>query len=388
MFLLLSGLLLWAGTPCFADEVPVRSGPWKPGDPPEGWVLLETEHYQVQSEVGLDTAKRLATHLESMLERYRSFLPSTRRLPPFVLKVFRNRAAYERYGGTSVAHYDPIQKELVCYDTGVSFGIAHTPPAIRLGNPDSVYLDATQHSRLEELFQQITLAHTPDLAEVLAHEAWHQYFHEYTVSWVAMPSWIDEGVGDWLSTPLTADGTPALHQSRLRDVQQALRAGHTVPFSTLLQFEQEQYYANPEVFYAQGWSMVAYLMAHESPAQRAVVPDLIRHFKRTKNIGEATKLAFKQLDVEQLHREWMAWVLSQRAEQPLRALAREFGGLIEPEQLEAPVDWKQRYEQHIREDGEQREGALGTEGQALPHSGAGRAGRAGDGGKNGAGERN
>ena len=39
----------------------------------------DTEHYQVQSEVGAEKAKLLADHLESVNACYQAFLPSKRR---------------------------------------------------------------------------------------------------------------------------------------------------------------------------------------------------------------------------------------------------------------------------------------------------------------------
>ena len=58
----------------------LRPGEWNPRKAPEGWTVVESRHYQVQSQVGDSKAQRLAEHLEGMLPLYRSLMNSVRRL--------------------------------------------------------------------------------------------------------------------------------------------------------------------------------------------------------------------------------------------------------------------------------------------------------------------
>ena len=333
----------------------VRPGEWNPKKAPPGWVVLETEHYQVQSQIGVEKAERLAQHLEAMLDVYRGMLPFKKKFPHFVLKVFRGREEFAEYyprgaSGTA-AYYDPSAKELVGYDSGVLLGVRDIPARVRLSSHLDLDVTEAEQQRLDELFEAITDAYTFDLAAVLSHEGWHQYFHYYTVSWVTMPSWLNEGGGDYFFTARRGDdgnySLGAMNDYRLRRVQMAFDEGTTVPFWRMLDFEQSDYYSNPSVFYAQGWSMVQFLMHHEEPRYRALIPKLIEDFKDNKNVRKATEKAFKGIDLRELDDEWIQWVVTQKAHDPLADLAREFGARIPPEALETEAAWRTMYEYQL-----------------------------------------
>ncbi|MCB9897305.1 MAG: DUF1570 domain-containing protein [Planctomycetes bacterium] len=333
----------------------VRPGEWNPKKAPPGWVVLETEHYQVQSQIGREKAERLAEHLEAMLDVYREMLPFRKKLPHFVLKVFRGHDEFAEYyprgaAGTA-AYYDQSNKELVGYDSGVLLGVRDIPARVRLASGLDVDLVPTERARLDELFEQITDAYTFDLAAVLSHEGWHQYFHFYTVSWVRMPSWLDEGVGDYFFTAKRGeDGRyhlGAMNDYRMRRLHMAFDEGTTVPFWRMLEFEQSDYYSNPSVFYAQGWSMVQFLMQNEDPHLRQLIPKLIEDFKDNKNFKKATDKAFKGIDLHDLDERWILWVATTEVSDPLADLAREFGDRIPPEALETEDAWRSLYAWHL-----------------------------------------
>ena len=340
----------------------VRPGKWNPKDAPPGWIVIETEHYQVQSQVGEAKARRLAGHLEAMLDQYQEFLPFRKRIKDFVLKIFESHEAMRAYNpgissGTA-AWYSKGQRELVAYDTGVVLGERDIPARIGLRPDVEAGLTPDEIERLAALFDEITDAYTFDVARVLSHEGWHQYFHHYTVSWVSMPSWLDEGVGDYFfMATRVRDGQDDdearyrvgdVNHARLRVVQKALLDGTTVSFSRMLEFEQKDYYSNPSVFYAQGWSMVHFLMQHEDRKMRELIPELIEDFKDTKNFVKSSDRAFRKLDLDEIDREWIGWLLTAEAEDPLRDLAVEFGSRLEPDDLEVPSEsWRALYAWHL-----------------------------------------
>lgn len=341
-------LLLAVAAARAGDEV--RPGPWNKRDVPAGWSVVETEHYQVQSEIGEETGRLLGEHLESMLELYDAFLPTRRKLETFVLKVFRDKAGFCEYSdfpadtGT-VAYYDKAGKELVGYDCGFVFGRRTSPVRLRVRADAAAPLPAATQERLAALFEAATDAYTFDLVRVLSHEGWHQYFHFYTVSWVDMPSWLDEGLGDWFFMATRDEQTGAEHGyrlgdmnwHRLRSVRRALEDGQTVSFERLMDFKQPDYYANPGVFYAQGWSMVHFLLQSPDARRRELIPRLLRDFKDTKNFVKSTDKVFKGLDLAALDAEWIGWLLSQPLPDPLLDAAREFGTQLLPEDLEGDV---------------------------------------------------
>lgn len=342
--------------PRAADDDRVRPGEWSPKKVPAGWTVLETENYQVQSQIAVDDARRLAEHLEAMLDVYRQMLPFRKKFPRFILKIFRDRKAFGAYAPAgaenAAAYYDKANKELVGYDTGVLLGERRIPDRISLVSGAEAPFSAAELARLDELFAAITDAYVYDLADVLSHEGWHQYFHYYTVSWIAMPSWLDEGVGDYFfMARRQPDGSYRLGEPnafRLRRLQRAFDEGTTVSFRRMLDFGQEDYYSNPSVFYAQGWSMVQFLMQHEGARRRALIPALIEEFKENKNFRKATEKAFKGLDLAALDDEWILWAATHPVHDPMRDLAREFGDRLPPASLLTDPGWREAYE-HLLE---------------------------------------
>ena len=336
--------------PSRAGDPEVRPGEWSKRKVPRGWVVIETRHYHVQSQVGEEKGQRIGEHLEAMLEVYREMLPFRKRLPTFVVKIFRDREGFLEYypsGTGAAAYYDQTRKELVGFDSGILAGVRDIPARVRLGPALEGLFDAEQQQRLDALFEEITDAYTYDLADVFSHEGWHQYFHYYTVSWVSMPSWLDEGMGDYFFTARRDEsGTfvvGELNHTRLRRLQRAFDEGSTVPFGRMLEFEQRDYYANPGVFYAQGWSMVHFLMQHEDEDYRELIPDLLRDFKDSKNFVQSTERVLGHLDLDELDEQWILWVITREPDDPLRTLADEFGDLLPAEGLQAPGSWVDAY---------------------------------------------
>ena len=317
----------------------VRPGEWSPKKIPAGWVVIDTEHYQIQSQCGEDEGRRLGEHIEACLAMYEEMLPFRKTMPRFVVKLFADRAAYLGYDAPegSAAYYSKSAKEIVGYDTGIISGVRDIPDVALVGF-DATTLDAGERTRLDALLTDVTEAYTMDAAGILAHEGWHQYFHYYTVSWVQMPSWIDEGVGDYFYTATRgADGAfvlGALNERRLRAIRYAFDDGTSVTFAELLGFAQQDYYSNPGVFYAQGWSMVHFLMHNEDPELRDLVPKYIKYFKDKKSIEKTGEKIFAEIDLEELDRAWIGWVLKLTLDDPLATLATAFGARVRPEHLE------------------------------------------------------
>lgn len=332
--------VLGIATPAVAlGDERVRPGEWSPKKIPAGWVVIDTEHYQVQSQCGEDDGRRLGDHIEACLAMYEEMLPFRKTMPRFVVKLFANRAEYLGYGAPegSAAYYDKSAKEIVGYDTGVISGVRDIPDVALVGF-DATTLDADERVRLETLLTEVTDAYTMDAAGILAHEGWHQYFHYYTVSWVQMPSWIDEGVGDYFYTATRGDDGAfvlgALNQARLRAIRYAFDDGTSVTFSELLGFAQKDYYSNPGVFYAQGWSMVHFLMHHEDPGMRELIPKYIKYFKDKKSIEKTNDKIFDEMDLDEIDRAWIGWVLRLPIDDPLATLATELGTRVRPQHLE------------------------------------------------------
>jgi hypothetical protein len=353
------GLALAAlAAPARAGDPKVKPGKWNKRDIPDGWVVVEGEHYHVQCAAGERKAEALLAHLEQMWGVYTEFLPFRKKPSTFVLKIFPDIDGYHAYGGPkgSAAYYNRGERELVGYDTGVILGKRDVAARARPLPGVAERLGPGARERLDALCEEITDAYTMDTAAILSHEGWHQYFHNYTVSWVEMPSWLDEGVGDYFFMARRdeqhADGhgyrLGDLNHYRLRVVKRAMVDGSTVSFSTLQSFAQQDYYSNASVYYAQGWSMVQFLMHHEDADTRELIPKLIKDFKDTKNFQKSTDKVFRKVDMAALDRDWIAWVLSQPTVDPLAVAAQEFGDRLEPVELDMPDSWRAVYTWYVK----------------------------------------
>ena len=83
-----------------AQALKIKKGPWTTkSDVPEGWVLYKTKHYQIQSQCGLDKAKRLGKHMEAMNKVYRKmFRPDKLGAKQYAIKLLKDRETFLAYG--------------------------------------------------------------------------------------------------------------------------------------------------------------------------------------------------------------------------------------------------------------------------------------------------
>jgi hypothetical protein len=315
----------------------IQQGKWRVGDEPEGWTVFVTRDYQVQSEVERERAEAVVSHVEAMMREYHRRFYTRKPLKDFVLKIFADRRGYVDYGGSpgSLAYYSDRGGELVCFDTGSLEGLEGGVDAealVRLvdrltemGMPPEFLEDV-------EIQGSLGLLARPKLLGVLAHEAWHQYFHFWIVSKVEFPSWLDEGLGDYFYTAqVSEDGREVecgiLNPMRFPTIWLAIRNERHVPIRELLRYRQRQYYRNPALCYAQGWSMV-YFCYHGGHDRYARIPDtLIRAFKVKHDMDEATDIAFRGIDIDRFEKEWIDFYMAMDFKESLHGMVRDLLGI-------------------------------------------------------------
>ncbi len=280
----------------------IRKGLWKNRKPPEGWIVHRTRGYQIQSQAGKEKAERLGAHMDAMLRIYRkSFRVDKAPANRYAVKLFKDRESFLAYGASpsAAAYYDPVDREMVCYDTGKW---ADDPPATG---------GAKRRSRT-----------VMDTLGNAAHEGWHQYFHWYITSWVQIPSWINEGMGDYFycAKPVgegrrrTAD-LGAINRQRMPAVWGAVNTGQNVPIAELITMSKKQFYDKGTICYPQGWALCHFLQHHEDKRYRAVVPTYIRLIRDDTNFEAITERAFRGIDLDTLNEEYEQWVLGPAVEQ-------------------------------------------------------------------------
>ena len=162
-----------------------------------------------------------------------------------------------------------------------------------------------------------------DFLGVMSHEGWHQYFHWYVVSMIQLPSWINEGMGDYFYCAVPPRGAKsksakvqlgALNMERLPTIWAAVKTGQHVPWKEIIHYTQRDYYSRPGLCYAQGWAMCHFLMEHKNKKYRKIIPTFIKLVKNDTNVENCTERAFKGIDLDKVEEEWKAWVLAQKVE--------------------------------------------------------------------------
>lgn len=301
-------------SPLQAQRDGLKKGPWKARHAPKGWLIHQTRHYQIQSQVDRDRAKRLGNHMEGMLKVYKKYFPPGKpsSSKKYAVKLFKDRQAFIDYCGNpgAAGYYSSTDREMVLYDTGKWMD---QPETTTTGDEGEIDFEALKRKM------------SMDILGVAAHEGWHQYFHWYVVSWIDLPSWVNEGMGDYFytATPKVVKGKkiPAvlgrLNQARLPTIQAAVRANKHVPIEKIFAYTQREYYSNPGVCYAQGWAICHFLLHSDNKLYNKLVPAFVKRFKNDGNREKNTQYIFGKIDLAKLEEEWKAWVLSLKADDPL-----------------------------------------------------------------------
>jgi hypothetical protein len=191
------------------------------------WDALDTKNYLIvyNKEVKRPLLKKIAEHIEEIrADVYEKLFPPSREVKAIsVVRVCKDLEEYHRYGGPggSAGYWSRGDEELVFYQ-------------------DS--------------------SNKKDSLRVLYHEAFHQYIH-YAVGDVAPHSWFNEGHGDYFAGHDCVGNKFVAKPFRWRTgiIANALGQKTYVPLDKFLKYTQAEYYANPGLCYAQGWSFVYFL---------------------------------------------------------------------------------------------------------------------------------
>ncbi|MGB3970269.1 MAG: DUF1570 domain-containing protein, partial [Planctomycetota bacterium] len=289
----------------------IRPGLWQTaGKVPAGWVVHNTKNYQVQSHCGEDKARRLGAHMETMLATYRKmFKPDKAGSKQQPIKLFASEAAYHAYGGRqgTAAYYHPIKHEMVCYDSG-KWSDEEKPAGPTTGPETAVDRIKRRLSSFEDMM-------TMDLLGTAAHEGWHQYYHWLVVSQVPLPSWINEGMGDYFYTAApnrqkkrAVAQLGGINSGRLWVLQAAKRQNRMEPLPKFLTMLQQDYYANPSICYAQGWALCQFLLHGANGKYAKVIPTYINLVKNDGNWRTVQEKAFKGIDLAVMETEFKAFI--------------------------------------------------------------------------------
>jgi hypothetical protein len=242
-----------------------------------GWWFKESENYVVLT--SLPQAKEemileIMSRLKKIRRQYEKDFPPPQKIEAVsIVRICKNREEYLNYGAPqgSAGYWSPMQKELVMYMEG---------------QKDFVL-------------------------SVLNHEAFHQYIY-YCFGELSPHSWYNEGFGDYYAGA-TFDGPNAVIKKfkwRVDGIKSAIGQKTHVPIKDIIKYSQAQYYANADLCYAEGWSII-YFLKRGLPKGHPYEKILATYFEtllKTKEDDKAVKAAFEGVDLAKFESDWMAFI--------------------------------------------------------------------------------
>lgn len=194
---------------------------------PSGWYsfLSKNGNYWIFSNAEKLFAKEIEMNLEGIHECLVNQFPGEPRIDWIpIVRVCKTKDEYHGYGGPagSAGYWSDMTKEFVCYND-VAHGKRYTFKTLR-------------------------------------HEAFHQYIH--FLLGCPPSTWFDEGHADYVGGGEFAGKRFKIKQNigRRGTIQSAIVNGSFVPIKKLVYMTKEQYYAQPGLCYAEGWSFVYFLL--------------------------------------------------------------------------------------------------------------------------------
>lgn len=282
-----AGIVLVGGRDLTDAEVIHVSGTWTfidvdaqaPLRIPPGWKATTTLHYRIRYQGSDAFADEVGRHLEAISAEFRRTLPL---LPPdsergdLEVRVFAKEREFEAYASANgvrgaEAYFSPAQNELVAH-------IDERAP------------DRTFH--------------------VLYHEALHQYMRDVLGRKVRIPSWMDEGLGEYFYAGSFASGgfTIGVNYGRLAEAKDMNEGPGLLKLAPMMEMTQAEFY-RVEGAYGQGWSVVYFMLT--DARYRGSVMRYLEELKASGDQKKAIRAALGDLTVEQLEKDWKGWLLEE-----------------------------------------------------------------------------
>lgn len=278
-----------------------------------GWKAEDTENFIVIYDTpDVPLVRKILGDLEVIRTEYVKLFPSVQPVTAIsTVRVCKSRDEYLSYGGapSSAGYWNWVSEELVLYDA---------EKEVKGGGKTDA-----------------------DTFIVLYHEAFHQYIH-YSTGELPPHSWFNEGHGDFFSGARVRDGKVrgiGPNPWRAAYIQDVVRAGQSVPWSEIIEFEQADYYRGDRagLCYAQGWAMIYFLRTSPVVAKRPEWAGILtKYFDNLKSAWaeelatltaagkqddrekraasglnarkKACEIAFEGVDVEELDQVWKDFV--------------------------------------------------------------------------------
>jgi hypothetical protein len=142
----------------------------------------------------------------------------------------------------------------------------------------------------------------------LYHEGTHQFVMMVMDPKKPPPLWVNEGLAVYFENSQFRNGrlyTGIIPRARLRMLQQALRQDRHIPLTDLMKRTRANYNG---LCYAQGWSVIYFLVHAENGAYARRFQNYFRALRRGED-PDAAFTATVTTDIDRLEELWKAWML-------------------------------------------------------------------------------
>jgi hypothetical protein len=321
--------------------------------------VVEGDDLQVQSRAGKLAAERLRDHVAALQPEYGRLLPGRVGRTPLTVKVFEDYdgVAVHDSEGTGGGYFDPEWREIVIWHTGRLLDVRDRPAPLRLRGESADGLPPEALAPVKALLEAVSDDRQLDTAGMAAHEGWHAAVQEVYGA-QSLPSWLEEGVGDWFGATRPAPGGGWVRRrpgaARVQLCRAALAEGTAPGLDALLSVDRDSFYADASaatpVYYSWSELFVRWLLEHPETERRALIPRLLKRLEKQSDAARATRAVLDADELETLEREFHGWVAALEPVDPLVTLAETWGHALQSRALSGPVDWILVYEQ-VLEDG-------------------------------------
>ena len=231
----------------------------------DGWIKIHSRNFLLVGNAAEPEIRLIATRLEQFREVFKRLLPAGNQFDsrvPTTLIVFRDDTAYRPF--------EPLYQ----------------------GRPSEVagYFQSSQD------VNYITLSADSQHARSADALAFHEYVHLLVKnSFERAPLWFNEGLAEFYSTfEITDDNRKVKLGKPIKNRLLTLRRRELLPLATLFDVnDQSPFYQEPgkrEIFYAESWALVHYLLNGRGGVRR---PQLLRYLELAA-AGQEQEEAFHQ----------------------------------------------------------------------------------------------
>jgi len=271
-------IIACCGIALFASKE-LRSSP-VPADKPETWIEAATPHFTVMSDDGEKTARRIAQQFEQIRILYSKALSPNLRLDPgipIVIIAARNEKSLSQ----------------IIPEYWAQKGHTH-PPGLFLPGEEKNYIALRTDEQGE--FPYLTV--------------YHEYVHLIlNLNYQHLPLWLNEGYATFLGSATILPKSGRLGQPNESELN-ALHQTKILPLDVLFRVGLDSPYYNEaektNVFYAESWALVHYLMTDPARQKDKQLSKYIALIENGNDPVDAAKLAFG--DLAQLKRQLDSYV--------------------------------------------------------------------------------